>query len=134
MKPINYLAVVITGFAAFILSLLWYSSLVFGNIWMHYRSISHPGIPAWTMLFAPLRELIASYVLASLFARLSISNWKNAVKLVLLLWLAFHAVGIAGAVLWDNMHWQLGVVHAGDWLMKMVFMAVVLSAWQRKIK
>jgi hypothetical protein len=29
------------------------------------------------------------------------------------------------------MPWQLGAVHAGDWLMKMSFMAIALSAWHK---
>jgi hypothetical protein len=133
-KPlsINYTAVIVTGFIAFALSGLWYSPMVFGSIWMNYRSADVSSFPKWTMMFAPLRELISSYVLALLITRLHLLQWKSAVKLILLLWLAFHAVGMAGAILWDNMAWQLGAVHAGDWLMKMVFMAVVLSIWHNK--
>ena len=129
---INYWVVVAIGIMAFILSLIWYSPLVFGKIWMEYRNAPVQSSPAWTMAFAPLRELIAAYVLALLITRLMINDWKKAVKLILLLWLAFHAVGMAGAIIWDNMPWQLGMVHAGDWLMKMIFMAVVLSLWQNK--
>lgn len=84
------------------------------------------------MLLAPLREIIAAYVLGLLITRMGILNWKRAVRLILLLWTAFHAVGMAGAVIWDNMPWQLGVVHAGDWLMKMVFMAIALSLWHAR--
>ena len=130
--PINYTAVIVTGFIAFALSGLWYSPMLFGSIWMHYRSADVSTFPKWTMMFAPLRELIASYVLALLITRLHLLQWKSAVKLILLLWLAFHAVGMAGAILWDNMAWQLGAVHAGDWLMKMLFMAVVLNVWHNK--
>jgi hypothetical protein len=129
---INYWAVVVTGIIAFILSLIWYSSFVFGKIWMEYRNASAQSAPSWTMMFAPLRELIASYVIAILITRLTITDWKKAVRFILLLWLAFHAVGMAGAILWDNMPWQLGLVHAGDWLMKMLFMAVVLSLWHHQ--
>jgi hypothetical protein len=131
-QKINYVAVVVTGFAAFILSGIWYSPMVFGPIWMKYRTIAPSEFPEWTMVFAPLRELIASYVIALLLMRLSLTTWKSAVKLILLLWFAFHAVGMAGAILWDHMAWQLGMVHAGDWLMKMLFMAVVLSMWHNK--
>ena len=126
---INYLAVIATGLIAFVLSLMWYSPILFGTIWMKYRNASAHTSPAWTMMFAPLRELIVSYVLALLITRLILTNWKSTVKLIFLLWLAFHAVGMAGAIIWDNMPWQLGVVHAGDWLMKMLFMAIVLSIW-----
>ena len=128
---INYWAVFTTGIASFGLSTVWYSRILFGEVWMGHRSEQLPATPEWTMLLAPLRELIASYVLASLLARLSIVTWKNGLKLALLLWLAFHAVGMAGAILWDNMPWELGAVHAGDWLMKMAFMAIVLTIWQK---
>jgi len=130
---LNYWIVVITGVAAFFLSIIWYSPLFFGKIWEQYRNLPNPNIPQWTMAFAPLRELIASFVLAKLIIRLNITNWKETAKLMLLLWLAFHAVGMAGAILWDNMQWQLGAVHAGDWLMKMLFMGIVLTQWFKKI-
>lgn len=131
-QKINYIAVIVTGFVAFILSGIWYSPMVFGPIWMTYRTAAPPDFPEWTMAFAPLRELIASYVIALLITKLALTTPRSAVHLMLLLWLAFHAVGMAGAILWDHMAWQLGAVHAGDWLMKMLFMALVLSAWHRK--
>lgn len=84
------------------------------------------------MAFAPLREIIASFVLAHLIVLAGLTNWRATTRLMLLLWLAFHGVGMAGAVLWDNMQWQLGAVHAGDWLMKMLYMGVVLSIWLNK--
>ena len=129
---LNYWTVVVTGVAAFFLSIMWYSPLFFGKIWEQYRNVPNPNIPQWTMAFAPLRELIAAYVLATLIVRLDLKDWKTTVQLMLLLWFAFHAVGMAGAILWDNMHWQLGMVHAGDWLMKMIFMGAVLTLWLNK--
>lgn len=128
---INYWAVVLTGLMAFVLSLIWYSPVLFGKIWTEHRGASMQAAPEWTIVLAPFRELIASYVLALLITRLALTNWINAVKLILLLWLAFHAVGMAGAIIWDNMPWKLGAVHAGDWLMKMLFMALVLSIWHK---
>ena len=127
---INYVAVIATGFIAFILSLIWYSPLLFGKIWMEHRNSIPQSAPGWTMFFAPLRELIVSYVMAMLIVRLAIVNWKEALKLAFLLWLAFQAVGMAGAIIWDNMPLKLGSVHAGDWLMKMLFMAACLTMWQ----
>ena len=129
---INYWAVIVTGIIAFVFSLIWYSPPIFGNIWMEYRNVHVQTAPSWTMIFAPLRELIASYVIANLITRLTIIDWKKAAALIFMLWLAFHAVGMAGAILWDNMPWQLGLVHAGDWLMKMLFMSIVLSLWHRQ--
>lgn len=128
-KAMNYQAVAVIGIAAFILSLFWYSPIMFGGIWKQYRHAPNPEIPQWTLAFAPLRELIASYVLAYFIIRLNVQNWREAARIMLLLWLAFHAIGMTGAVLWDNMQWQLGIVHAGDWLMKMLFMGLALAKW-----
>ena len=125
----NYWVALSTGVAAFFLSIIWYSPLLFGDIWERYRHAPNPAIPGWTMAFAPIRELIASLVLAFLIVRLNLKDWKATTKFMLLLWLAFHAVGMAGAILWDNMQWQLGMVHAGDWLMKMLFMGTILTIW-----
>ncbi|MCB0511610.1 MAG: DUF1761 domain-containing protein [Bacteroidetes bacterium] len=131
----NYWAVLATGIMAFILSIIWYSPLIFGKIWEQYRNAPNPALPQWTMIFAPLRELIATFVLGILIIRINITDWKNAMKLMFILWLAFHAVGMAGAILWDNMQWKLGAVHAGDWLMKMLFIGIVLTIWfNRKSK
>lgn len=130
---LSYLAVITTGVIAFFLSIVWYSPLLFGKIWEQYRHAPNPSIPQWTMAFAPLRELIASFVLAKLIIHINLFDWKRTVGLMLMLWLAFHAVGMAGAILWDNMQWELGAVHAGDWLMKMVFMGIVLTIWHANI-
>ena len=130
-RKINYFAVVVTCLVAFACSMVWYSPLLFGNIWMESRGVSDVTIPAWKMLVAPLREFIVAYVLAYLIVRLEITHWVRAAGLGLGLWLAFHAVQMAGAVIWDNMSWQLASVHGGDWLMKMLLMSVVLSLWNR---
>ena len=129
---INYTAVVLTGLMAFALSLLWYSPLLFGNIWRALRDVPATPLPDWTFAFAPLREIITAFLLAYLIVRLRIMNWKSALGLGLGLWFAFYFVQLAGAVLWDNKPWQLGLVHGGDWLMKMLFMSVVLSVWHSK--
>ena len=130
---LNYWAVATTGIMAFLLSMLWYSALLFGNVWIQYRHAPNQAIPQWTMALAPLRELIASFVLAKMIVLLQLTDWKKTTSLILLLWLAFHAVGMAGAILWDNMQWQLGAVHAGDWLMKMLFMGIALTAWHNRL-
>jgi hypothetical protein len=128
-RKTNALAVVVTGLTAFACSLLWYSPFLFGGIWMEHRGAAVVSTPAWKFLIAPLREIITSYLLAWMIARLGIEDWKKAAILGFWLWLAFYAVQLAGAVIWDDMPMALGAVHAGDWLMKMLLMSVMLSLW-----
>jgi hypothetical protein len=99
--PINYRAVIVTGIIAFILSLIWYSPFVFGKIWMELRHAPIQSAPSWTMIFAPLRELIASYVVALLITSLAITDWKKSVKLTFLLVWQAQSSGIICPGNWD---------------------------------
>jgi uncharacterized protein DUF1761 len=80
-QTINYIAAVVTGLAAFALSLLWYSPLLFGNIWMALRNAAVHPLPGWTFLFAPLREIITAFLLTHLIVRLGVNNWEYALGL-----------------------------------------------------
>jgi hypothetical protein len=131
-QKINYIAAVVTGLAAFALSLPWYSPFLFGNIWLALRNAPVHPLPGWTFLFAPLREIISAFLLTNLIVRLGVNNWKNALGLGFVLWFSFYFVQLTGAVMWDNLPWQLGLVHSGDWLMKMLFMSFLLNAWHGK--
>ena len=129
---LSYTAVVMTGLMAFALSLVWYSPLLFGNVWQALREVPVNPMPAWTFAFAPVREIITAFFLAQLVVRLDIMNWKSALIWGSGIWFAFYCVQLTGAVLWDNKPWQLGLVHGGDWFMKIMFMSAVLSVWRRR--
>jgi Protein of unknown function (DUF1761) len=128
---VNYAAVVAAGVAAFAFSLVWYSPLLFGSVWVEAKGAQATAMPAWKFLVAPLRELITAWLLAWLIGRLGIAGWRSAAALGVVLWLAFYVVQLAGAVIFDGMPPALGAVHAGDWLGKMLLMSVILSAWPR---
>ncbi len=132
LPPIRSWAIVVAGLTAFALSFLWYSPLVFGGVWTALSDADPGAMPIWKMLIAPARELVTAAVLAHLMVRLGIARWQGAAALGFALWLAFHAVQMSGAILWDDMPWQLGAVHGGDWLMKMLVMAVLLAVLARR--
>jgi hypothetical protein len=87
----------------------------------------------WKFFVAPIRELISAAVVTYLVVRVRPQNWRRSVILGFVLWFGFYAVQMAGAIIWDNMPWQLGAVHAGDWLMKMLFITLASSEWHRRI-
>ena len=128
---VNIPAVVVAAVAAFAFSLVWYSPFLFGWVWTDASGEAATAMPMWKFLVAPLRELISAAVLAWLIIRLGISNWKAAAGLALILWTAFYVVQLAGAVIFDGMAPALGAVHAGDWLGKMLIMALIVNAWRK---
>ena len=136
MSEINYLAVVLAAVAAFVLSWLWYSPFLFGNEMMKLQGVN-PGamsdmkMPAWKMLGEFARSLVVAYVLARFVVLLGVVDWKGAVNLGVWLWIAFPVVLLGGAVMWENVPWRLAAIHAGDWLVKIHLMAVILGMWRR---
>ena len=122
-------AVVAAGLVAFAFSLVWYSPLMFGFVWTSASGEAATAMPLWKLLVAPLREIISAYVLAVLISGLAIKDRAGAAALGVFLWFGFYVVQLAGAIIWDGMAPSLGAVHAGDWLVKMVLMSLVIVSW-----
>lgn len=125
-------AVVVAGVTAFAFSLVWYSPFLFGSVWTEAQGAEATAMAPWKFFVAPLRELFTAWFLAWLIGRLGIVDWKAAAGLGALLWAAFYVIQLAGAVIFDGMSPALGAVHAGDWLGKMLIMAIIVSAWPRR--
>ena len=104
---VNYLAVGVSALVVFVASSLWYSPLLFGNVWMALRGLD-PGavsvnpMPVEAILGELARSLVVAYVLAHLIGRLGIANWGSAVRLGFWVWIGFPVMILAGSVMWEN--------------------------------
>jgi Protein of unknown function (DUF1761) len=56
---------------------------------------------------------------------------EAALNLGLWIWLGFPVQMLVGASLWDNKSWILDLIHAGDWLLKMLLTTLILAKWPR---
>ena len=133
MIRVNYLAIVVAAVAAFVASSVWYA--VFGNIWMELRGIdpataADMGTPARTMLFVVVQSLVVAFMLAYFVVRLRIVDWKVAVRLGALVWV-FPVMILLGSVVHENVPLRLAAIHAGDWLVKLLLMSVILGVWPK---
>jgi len=125
------LSVLVAAVAAFVVSSVWYT--VFGNAWMELRDVdpataANMGTPAWTMLFVIGQSLVVAFVLAYLVEHLGIVDWKGAVGLGALVWV-FPAMILLGSVVHENVPLMLAAIHAGDWLVKLLLITVILGVW-----
>jgi hypothetical protein len=132
---VNYWAILVSAVAAFVLSFVWYS--VFAEQMLRLHPLS-PGTPAAMMrppLGKMLVEVVRSLILASVLARLvrglGVSTVPGAVWLAVLLWIGFPFVLWTGAIMWENVPLELAAIHAGDWLLKLVLVTVIVAGWRR---
>jgi uncharacterized BrkB/YihY/UPF0761 family membrane protein len=133
IRRMNYLAVFVAAVAAFVASSVWYT--VFANASMELRGIdpdtaANMGTPAWTMLFVIVQSLIVAFMLAYFVMHLGIVDWKRAVCLGAMVWI-FPAMILLGSVVHENVPLMLAAIHAGDWLVKLVLMSVILGVWPK---
>ena len=133
MPRVSYTAIACATVAAFILSSLWYSPLLFGKPFAELSGVSagasrNPGKIAVELA----RTLVLAYVLSVLYLRLNISDWKSAAGTAIWLWVGFPVILLSGSVLWQDVPWKLAAIHAGDWLLKLVVIGTVVSLFAQR--
>ncbi|MGV9774970.1 DUF1761 domain-containing protein [Streptosporangium sp. NPDC003464] len=130
---VNYLAIVAAAVASFVISSVWYAA--FGKQRAELLGGADAGAsaggrpPAWKVLVELFRSLVVASVLAGLAARMGITDWTGAALLGSAAWIGFPFVLLTGSVIWDNAPWKLAAVHAGDWLVKLLVITVMVSVW-----
>jgi hypothetical protein len=132
MIDVNFVALGVAVVAAFILSTAYY--IAFGRQYAELRGVSAEVAaarpPAWKVLVELVRSLLVAAVVAGLADLLEITDWDEAALLAISLWVAFPIVLLVGSVIWDDVPLRLAAIHGGDWLLKLVLIAVIVGSWQ----
>ena len=135
MVQVSYPAVLVAAILVFVLGWLWFSPLLFYKPWMRLRgmdpvaAMAGAKMPAGKLLIELVRCLVLAYVIARFTALLGVSSWMGAVHFGLFLWIGFPVILLAGSVLWENVPWKVAAIHAGDWLVKLLVIPIVVSVW-----
>ena len=127
---LNFLAIAVAAVAAFILSGVWYG--VFGSQLAElHPAYADSGSPSAKDVVVELaRNLVLALVLAWLVDQVGIDDWAQAALLGLALWLGIAVVLLAGSVYHEKVPVKLASIHAGDWLLKLVVIAIIVGVWQ----
>src|SRR5213593_2653807 len=136
MMHVNYLAVLVAAVAVFVLGWLWYSPLLFFKPWMRLRGLDPVAamagakMPGGKLLVELVRCLVLAYAIAHFVSVLGIGSLFGAVHFGLFVWIAFPVILLTGSVLWENVPWKVAAIHAGDWLVKLLVIPIIVSLWR----
>jgi hypothetical protein len=136
MVHVNYIAVLVAAIAVFLLGWLYYSPLLFYKPWMRARGIDPAAamagakMPGGKLVIELLRCIVLAYIIARFAALLGISSWMGAVHFGVLLWIGFPVILLIGSILWENTPVKVAAIHAGDWLVKMLVIPIIVSVWR----
>ena len=132
---INYLAVGVAAVVAFLIGGLWYSPMLFGTAAVTLRGVD-PATAPTTMHPAEIagefaRWLLITFLVAHLLFRLGIDSLAAGVQVGFWVWVAIYAA-LAGSILHEGYPWRLYAIHAGDGLIKLLAISILLSIWQTR--
>ena len=131
MLGINYLAVVVAAALAFVASAVWY--IVFGKELAKVSTAFAEGQrkrQPWKMLAVIAQSLVLALVLAYFLGLIGNVDWMGAIRIGVLLWIGLSAVQWVGSIMWEKVPLKMAAIHAGDWLVKLVLIAVIVSVWR----
>jgi Protein of unknown function (DUF1761) len=129
MPDVDVLAVLVATAAAFVLGATYYAAL--GN---QLAQVSEAAAAAaqpapWEIAVEVVRCLALAAVVAGLASQGDIDEWTGGILLGLALWIGFPLVLWTGAIVHERTPWKLAAIHAGDWLVKLLAVGVIVSAW-----
>ena len=81
------------------------------------------------MFIELVRTLVLVIILAGLSAQLGLTTPLQAVLLAVALWIAFPIILLSGSVMYEDVPWRLAAIHAGDWLVKLLIITLIVSLW-----
>ena len=129
MPEVNALAILAGAVAVFFAGFGYYA--VLGDKLAEADNAGAAGAqpPPWILAVEFVRGLILAAVVAGLVSEAGIDQWTGGLLLGLALWVGFPVVLWTGAVIHENTPAKLAVIHAGDWLAKLLLVAVLVSVW-----
>lgn len=130
MIDINILAVIVATIGAFVLSSVWYAVLSGQLSKLSKAYAQDTKMPAWKIAVELLRSFIVATVIALVFNKMEVTEIGNSLLYGAAFWLAFPFVLLVGSVMHEKVPMKLAAIHAGDWLIKLLFMAVLIGLWR----
>ena len=124
-------SVAIAAVSVFVLSSVYYMALT--PIEVRALGPAAPdrgGRPAGMKVVLELaRSVVLGAVIAGVARAADLHSVGSTVLLGLALWLGFPFVLLTGSMLWDKVPTATATLHAGDWLLKLVVISVLVGLW-----
>ena len=130
---VNFLAVFVAAIANYIIATIWYAAL-FSRVWKKLTGISEMKPKPANIVLVFIGSLVMSYVLVHSivfgYYYTHMSGVAGGLMGGLFNWLGFIAPVTLMNVLYEKRPWKLWLLDNAFWLVSLLVMGAILSAWQ----
>jgi hypothetical protein len=122
------LGIAVAAVAAFVLSSAYYATVTPLEVRALGDAALDRGRPTpWKVLAELTRTGVVAAAFGWIAAQADLLHLTGTLRLALLTWVAFPVMLLTGSVIWEGVPAATAAMHAGDWLLKLVLVAVVLG-------
>lgn len=130
MPELNPLAVILAAAAVFIVSSVYYIMFAARMVDLRGGEGETDGMQPWKIGVEVVRCLVLATVVAGIVSVVDVADPIGALQLAVVLWIGFPVILLVGSVIWENVPGALAAIHAGDWLLKLGIVAMVVTLWR----
>ena len=120
--------VLVAAVAAFVLSSVYYVvTTPFEQRALGDRALDRGRPAPWKVVTELVRTAVVGAGFAWIAVRGDLLALPSSLLLALVLWVAFPVVLLTGSIIWERVPWQTAVIHSGDWLLKLLLVALAIG-------
>lgn len=132
---LNFSAILLAGLVNMAIGALWYSPLLFGNIWMKGVKLNKTDIAnskgmglRYAVQF--LMGLFMVYVLAHYIDYMQASTASQGAEVAFWPWAGFMLPLMVGEMLWSEKPFSVFIINASHYLFALMTAGIILAVWQ----
>lgn len=128
---LNPAPIAVSAIAAQIVSVGYYIPLTpqLAKLSTAYEDTEAAIPPPGKLVLEFVRNLVLVTIVAGLASELDLSKLTEGLGLGAILRIGFPVVLWTGAVMWEKIPPRLAAIHSGDWLIKLLLVAAIVTLW-----
>lgn len=134
LQNLNWLAIIVAGVVYFVMGALWYSPVLFANLFMKYRGLTREeiqgsGNPA-DYLLTLVGDLVSALVLTIVLQLAQPVSVTDGIAVGLLVALGFALPSALTYTVFSGPHKMLWAIYSGYQLAGFTVMSIILTLWR----
>ena len=127
---INYLAILVAGIVHFAIGSIWYSPLLFANLWKKLAGVAEFKPTAQDMIAALGSSIVIAFVLSIILIFAGARTVVDGIVVGIMVEIGFIATLLFGDVIFEKKPFQLFLLRNGYNMLALAVIGALLAVWR----